>query len=289
MVQDPAAGGVPTGMRGVVVGLGMRSIDVIWDNGFMGGSTLQGKCSPYRGSTVPFSSCLNLTRPQFTVSERAGPKPVPQNVFRPQLGPRPAVPMQHYQPSVPGRQQTAITTPHILHKPKTVHSVQSTTVAGNNGHLKYSGVAKGVRPQPIQQQPVSHRDQLSNLLGGLRLGTGPVVNDSGGSGHITQAQAQGNLPVVYSHASAHQSVSTHPPIQGKTPNMNNKPSLSAARGRGAANGAPFSHRGAHNGVPAFAHGGAPNGAPRGRGGRGGGHRGRGRGRGNGGSSAAIQE
>lgn len=28
------------------VGIGMRVIDVIWDNGFMGGSTLQGKCSP---------------------------------------------------------------------------------------------------------------------------------------------------------------------------------------------------------------------------------------------------
>lgn len=40
MVQDAAAGGVPLAMKGVVVGLGMRDIDVVWDVPFMGGETL---------------------------------------------------------------------------------------------------------------------------------------------------------------------------------------------------------------------------------------------------------
>ncbi|OXH09797.1 5'-3' exoribonuclease 1 [Cryptococcus neoformans A5-35-17] len=121
-------------------------------------------------------------------------------------------------------------------------------IVGNNGHLKYSGVTKGVRPQPVQQQPVNHRDQLSNLLnllGGLRLVPGPA--------------AQGNLPMVHSHASVHQAIPANPSVQGRAQNMNNKPGIGAVRGRGAANGVPFAHRGAHNGVPAFAHGGASNG------------------------------
>ncbi|OWZ62180.1 hypothetical protein AYX15_05666 [Cryptococcus neoformans] len=167
MVRDPAAGGVPTGMRGVVVGLGMKTVDIIWDNGFMGGSTLQGKCSPYRGSTVPFSSCLNLTRPQFTVSERAGPKPVPQNVFRPQLGPRPAVPMQHYQPSVPGRQQTATTTHHVLQKPKSVHSAQSTTTALRGMEVLAESarrIASKPNKHPSPHPPPPHRHQSHHRM-----------------------------------------------------------------------------------------------------------------------------
>ena len=44
MVQDAAAGGVPLGMKGVVVGLSMKDIDVVWDVPFIGGETLGGRC-----------------------------------------------------------------------------------------------------------------------------------------------------------------------------------------------------------------------------------------------------
>lgn len=43
MVQDSAAGGVPLAMKGVVVGIGSKDIDVVWDVPFMGGETLQGR------------------------------------------------------------------------------------------------------------------------------------------------------------------------------------------------------------------------------------------------------
>lgn len=43
MVLDAAAGGVPLGMKGVVVGVGAKDIDVVWDKPFMGGETLQGR------------------------------------------------------------------------------------------------------------------------------------------------------------------------------------------------------------------------------------------------------
>ncbi|KAG8833381.1 hypothetical protein FRC17_010777 [Serendipita sp. 399] len=66
MVQD--SGGVPLCAKGVVIGLVDKMIDVVWDNAFIGGTTLGGRCSEYRGSTCSTESCLNLTNRQFIVS-----------------------------------------------------------------------------------------------------------------------------------------------------------------------------------------------------------------------------
>ncbi len=43
MVVDAAAGGVPLAMKGVVIGIGNRDIDVVWDVPFIGGETLGGR------------------------------------------------------------------------------------------------------------------------------------------------------------------------------------------------------------------------------------------------------
>ena len=43
MVVDAAAGGVPLAMKGTVVGIATRDIDVLWDVPFMGGETLGGR------------------------------------------------------------------------------------------------------------------------------------------------------------------------------------------------------------------------------------------------------
>lgn len=43
MVQDSAAGGVPLALKGVVVGISSKDIDVVWDRPFMGGETLGGR------------------------------------------------------------------------------------------------------------------------------------------------------------------------------------------------------------------------------------------------------
>ncbi|KAG8985436.1 hypothetical protein FRB90_004701 [Tulasnella sp. 427] len=66
MVQD--SGSVPICLKGVVVSLRPDAIDVVWDSPFMSGTTLGGRCSEYRGSTVNPNTCLNLTRRQFVVS-----------------------------------------------------------------------------------------------------------------------------------------------------------------------------------------------------------------------------
>ncbi|KAF8340315.1 uncharacterized protein EI90DRAFT_2905979 [Cantharellus anzutake] len=75
MAQD--SGGVPLCARGVVVGISNDLIDVVWDMQIISGTTLNGRCSDYRGSSVPRSSCLNLKDPQFCVSTKPRSQPAP--------------------------------------------------------------------------------------------------------------------------------------------------------------------------------------------------------------------
>lgn len=73
-VQD--SGKVPISCRGTVVGLTRTSrtmlLDVVFDVVFMSGTTLSDRCSPFRGSTVPVSSVLNLTDRQLITRTKAG-------------------------------------------------------------------------------------------------------------------------------------------------------------------------------------------------------------------------
>ena len=120
MVQD--SGGVPLSAKGVVIGLNSNSMDVIWDVTFMTGTTLGdryldedlasnwslteffSRCSPYRGSTVQFSSCLNLSNPQFIVSThpKSAPPPRLNAPFKPRAGPYPAIQPVPGQPAATG-------------------------------------------------------------------------------------------------------------------------------------------------------------------------------------------
>ncbi|EZG05534.1 hypothetical protein H106_04575 [Trichophyton rubrum CBS 735.88] len=69
------SGKVPIASRGTVVGLTRTSrnllLDVLFDVSFMSGTTLADRCSPFRGSTVPSSSVLNLTNKQLIALSRA--------------------------------------------------------------------------------------------------------------------------------------------------------------------------------------------------------------------------
>ncbi|KIM40739.1 hypothetical protein M413DRAFT_73070 [Hebeloma cylindrosporum] len=91
MVQD--SGGVPLSVKGVVIGLNAKTMDVVWDVPFMSGVTLGDRCSQYRGSTVEFNTCLNLSNPQFVSSTNPkAPPPVRNEVpFKPRFGPHPAI------------------------------------------------------------------------------------------------------------------------------------------------------------------------------------------------------
>ena len=66
MVQE--SGGVPLAAKGVVIGSSTKTIDVVWDVPFISGTTLNNQCSQYRGSSVDFNACLNLTNRQFVAA-----------------------------------------------------------------------------------------------------------------------------------------------------------------------------------------------------------------------------
>ena len=79
-VQD--SGRVPIATRGTVVGKTRTSritlLDVVFDVTFMSGTSLEDRCSPFRGSTVPVHTVLNLTDRQVIAGSRAGEQNRPQ-------------------------------------------------------------------------------------------------------------------------------------------------------------------------------------------------------------------
>lgn len=162
MAQDSASGGVPLGMKGVVVGISSKDIDIIWDRPFMGGETLGGRCSEYRGSIAPFSTCLNLTRPQFAVDPSAAAaqgqgqgQGVNKGQFNPQFGPRPNVAPKHYQPSIPSNRPVS----SIPRNPNAKSHPQAT------GDLPYGHAARGLRPtQAPAPAPSNHQNKLQTAL-----------------------------------------------------------------------------------------------------------------------------
>ena len=79
-VQD--SGRVPIATRGTVVGKTRTSrvtlLDVVFDVTFMSGTSLEDRCTPFRGSTVPVHTVLNLTDRQVVAGSRAGEQNRPQ-------------------------------------------------------------------------------------------------------------------------------------------------------------------------------------------------------------------
>ncbi|PCH42061.1 hypothetical protein WOLCODRAFT_73218 [Wolfiporia cocos MD-104 SS10] len=120
MVQD--SGSVPLSVKGVVIGMNAKSMDVVWDAAFMSGTTLGDRCSPYRGATVEFTSCLNLSNPQFIASTnpKEPTQQKPSAPFKPRFGPYPAVQPPPGQQAVAGFRhtpQTQAAPVHIMTNP----------------------------------------------------------------------------------------------------------------------------------------------------------------------------
>lgn len=84
-VQD--SGRVPIATQGTVVGMTRTSrttlLDVIFDLTFMSGTSLGSRCSPFRGSTVPIHSVLNLTDRQVIAGSRAAESQRPPSMAQP--------------------------------------------------------------------------------------------------------------------------------------------------------------------------------------------------------------
>jgi len=75
------SGRVPIALRGTVVGITRTPrtvlLDIVFDSTFISGTSLGERCSPFRGSTVPVTSVLNLTDKQAIAQTRAGAQRVP--------------------------------------------------------------------------------------------------------------------------------------------------------------------------------------------------------------------
>ncbi|KFY21468.1 hypothetical protein V493_07370 [Pseudogymnoascus sp. VKM F-4281 (FW-2241)] len=84
-VQD--SGRVPIATRGTVVGISRTSrttlVDIVFDHTFISGTTLDGRCDPFRGSTVPITSVLNLSNKQVIAGSKAAVEKRPAPVSQP--------------------------------------------------------------------------------------------------------------------------------------------------------------------------------------------------------------
>ena len=83
-VQD--SGRVPIATLGTVVGKTRTArttlLDLVFDVSFMSGTPLEGRCSPFRGSTVPIHAVLNITDRQLIVGSKAATQRRPQPVVQ---------------------------------------------------------------------------------------------------------------------------------------------------------------------------------------------------------------
>ncbi|KAI1432663.1 exoribonuclease 1 [Xylaria sp. CBS 124048] len=75
VVYTQDSGKVPINSRGTVVGISTvgnhHMLDILWDNSFMNGTTLNGRCEPFRGQTVSANSVLNVSDKQVVVDSKS--------------------------------------------------------------------------------------------------------------------------------------------------------------------------------------------------------------------------
>ncbi|KAK7056414.1 exonuclease II Exo2 [Paramarasmius palmivorus] len=194
MVKD--SGGVPLAAKGTVIGLDVKSMDVVWDIPFMSGGTLGNRCSQYRGSTVEFNTCLNLSNPQFVTSTNPQAPPPPQNTnspFKPRIGPQPNVLPAQGQHSAsgwrpaPGPGPAAAATPMSIMKNPNRGARGGALYRGNrggnpsNGHADHSvSPSSQAHVPPATNGAHSHpaRGGFNSRSRGGDFGRGGFVNGS---------------------------------------------------------------------------------------------------------------
>ncbi|KAI0454522.1 exoribonuclease 1 [Xylaria acuta] len=75
VVYVQASGKVPIASRGTVVGISTVGnhymLDILWDNAFMNGTSLNGRCEAFRGQTVSANSVLNVSQKQVIVDSKS--------------------------------------------------------------------------------------------------------------------------------------------------------------------------------------------------------------------------
>lgn len=192
-VQD--SGRVPIATQGTVVGMTRTSrttlLDVIFDVTFMSGTSLENRCSPFRGSTVPIYSVLNLSDRQVVAGSRAAESHRPPEVSQP-------LTMNGYgAPSGPNGQGQLFP----AQAPPPLKGSFLTAAAGptgpSRGNMSSQGGLRGrgglgfVAPQPNQEQNIPLRNHPSPQVNGSR-GRATPANGIRGRGNPSSQQVLPN-------------------------------------------------------------------------------------------------
>ncbi|BGP06510.1 exonuclease II Exo2 [Rhodotorula toruloides] len=199
-------GSVPLSAKGVVVGIQTSFIDVVCDVQFMGGTSLGGRCSNYRGATVTPSAVLNLTEQQYATGQGVpapapAPAPVNKNArFRqgplggPAVLPAYGLPAGGFHPSPAhaasngrGRGRGGLNgNVQVMHNPARNVSPQTSFHAVATGKAPAASASSNGQPQSQQQrlgQTLGIRGGMHPLRGGPpHLGRGGFVPHAGAFG-----------------------------------------------------------------------------------------------------------
>jgi 5'-3' exoribonuclease 1 len=245
-VQD--SGRVPIATRGTVVGISRTPrttlLDVVFDVTFMSGTTLGDRCTPFRGSTVPVASVLNLTNKQVIAGSKAAVEKRPAPVNQPlTMNGGYGMPVG---PGGRGQYREAGAPPPLRGSFRGAAAGQNGFTRGNGGvRGRGRGGGLGYGNGPDNAQPAVHSSMVvrggPTVMNGVRGGRGAPIH-----GVHTSRGGRGGAPAPAPAGS--QSFNFVPP-----PASLDARGGRGGRGRGRGRGAP---RG-RGGPP----GGAPNGQP----------------------------
>lgn len=193
-VQD--SGRVPIATQGTVVGKTRTArttlLDVLFDVTFMSGTSLEDRCSPFRGSTVPVHAVLNITDRQVVAGSRAAETHRPQSLFQPltiggygaPVGPNgqgQLIPSQA-PPPLRGSFRGALS--------RQPNGARSGGMARGRGGPATDGTANGTQPQnlPIRNHPLTgtQADGFRGRGSGQMNGTPNRGRGTAGFQHITR-------------------------------------------------------------------------------------------------------
>lgn len=166
IVYIPNVGKVPIASRGTVVGItragSNKVLDVLFDITFMSGNTLDGRCPPFRGQTVPATSVLNLTDRQVVVGSKAAMARAPHPSLTTLVAGG-----GYGSPGAFGK------TLHDAAAPPPLNGSWRGALNGSNGHSRgrggYNGPQRGslnIQPSNLVYRPSPHQTPQQGYQGG---------------------------------------------------------------------------------------------------------------------------
>ena len=180
-------GKVPLGLTGTVVGITAtpRStlLDISFDGTFMAGTTLNERCSPFRGASVDSSTVLNLTNPQVFADTRPKVPTAPRAYYAANYGAAAGLQGQYVQASAPSPLQGSF-------RNAVAGNQTRGGFRGRGGGSAVNSNAPGHTSQLPYRQP-AQTNGFSNTNGSQRGGRGNATTTRGGRA-VTNPMQQPN-------------------------------------------------------------------------------------------------